>query len=456
MRHNNYSLSILATSGLMIAYSIAMILLHGLGDLPLPTWLLGVLNGSNIILGVSHGVAAMGYTFRAVDCLTGEITLWHWLRREQWWRRKHKNPNAKTNNGQFYGSVMGIGLALAFTLTMAACHAIAPGISGITEFFGILAGLTGLCSRTGEIYNNAQSKKNTFFRHPNINYMLGVIGGASVGLILAIAVTAIIGATSALTFGGAAPAWLGVSFFLLGTMGSGASAGGYIGRCFDYFLRNRTVLHKAPANRSPRAKRLLDTCEKRWTVYGISLGAVFGIAAAVALTTTGFGAVLGVPLWFGVITCLMSGPSIWGGLGNRIGAAWDRQKEKPKKSSKIELMSFPKSPIVDACSSANKNKPSLASASAQCTTRNIASKLYADDCSNSQNICEIRKAAKQAVDISLAPCQRSEDNQNIVKPLKASKQAIGYASMFTEKRRHPKLAAAEPEFNAVRMVAVCA
>ena len=329
-----------------------MLLAFGLGSVDLPEWLIILLYGTNITLFTSQMVSGVGYINAAIDNVVAKtdsrdeettregITLFDWMQNRRQRFSFGKNIRSAFKDSQFVGIVVGVIGAIALTATMTAfhispIHSFGSVISTMIAFIGNVSTFAGLGNRIGAVINYAAKEKK------NLNYTIGITCGIIAGIILGALVVGLIGTTSAMTFGGAVPAWAGAGLFVASAIGTSASAGSYIGRICDLmFGSDRSlvgVIRDAKssestesmsdaAQASPRPSfvkrffgKLFKTRQGRFAIAGV----VTGIVIASILIATGLATLpflgLGLPKLAAGIFVMSLCISAFGGLGYRVG-----------------------------------------------------------------------------------------------------------------------------------------
>lgn len=373
-RYNNYTTSILVSTLVGVAIIIPALLLHALNLGSLPSWLIDLVSAVFGISFVSRLVSGSSYAAQIIDRLAQENTLLdviftklnlkkNDLKNEPQDKKQLINkikPTAaeiRKNKyfGQFVGNTIGFISATAFAVTTLCLRAVTPTIingfiSSAFYLINHISNFSGLFNRSGRAIDflrkdtnkedkTTQQKKGRLRRH-RVNYVLGVLLGAVVAAILIAVILSVVGITSAMSLGGAVPIWLSLGLLVIGTVSTGASAGGYIGRCFDFLLGKRTLIHAVsdiPKREQPKTTIKDRVCyENGGTVIGVGLGitlATILIVAGVA-SLPFFG--LGLPKLFAGIILMSACVSQCGGLGNRIGQMLDKFFRKGKYQQKTE------------------------------------------------------------------------------------------------------------------------
>ncbi len=364
-RYNNYTISILVSSLVGVALIIPALLMHSLSIGTLPDWLFDLISAVFGIMFVSRLVSGSSYVFRLLDRLTEntiiDVILCKFkknkldLENENKQREKllHKaTTEAKKRIGQTTGNALGFIIATAFAITTLCLKAATPTI--INAFFSSsfylvnhISNFSGLFNRSGSAIDLLLGKSDKpWYRRKEINYVLGVIFGGIAGLALVSVILFVVGVTSAMSLGGAVPMWLSLGLLVIGTLSTGASAGGYIGRCIDFLIGERTVVNAvADINNVEAPKETIKErtcCESTGTVIGVTLGitlATILIVAGVA-SLPFFG--LGLPKLFAGMILMATCLSVCGGLGNRLGSAIDNfflkgRYEHKEESGKEEI-----------------------------------------------------------------------------------------------------------------------
>lgn len=305
-KHTFYSLSILLSLVGSAGFVIALIILHYYNLAPLlPQGLLDFLLGTQCLQLTATLVSGHGYLAQWIDRFTSKTTSPQSLK-----QRLHAEKIP------LIGLSLGILLAITLTLVQVVKHL--PGmrwLSGLGSagrrvlgFISNLSSAGGLGNRVSRVVSlfKEQRGKPHPLRTTDINYTLAIVGGLLVGVALAGVMIA--------TAGAGLPVILGA----FAAMATTASAAGYLGRVADTFLGNRVIGQKALPQKSLR-ERL--TLESKFTMAGVSLGVVIGIALVVAgVATLPFFGLGSVKIIAGILLFTSCVSSI-GGLGNRIGHA---------------------------------------------------------------------------------------------------------------------------------------
>lgn len=386
-RYNNYTLGIFLATLLGISLSLVLFLIGHLTFGELSVWLSNFAAAVFSILFISRIVSGVGYTQMVADTISDENTAYQLLKiifkpkSELTLLQRTKilfNGLSKRINAQFIGNTIGIVLSVVLTILCAALHAaaalpfvqtfyqvIATGllfimtVSALSGLFGRMGRFIDFCLRAkrqqGKRLHSALADKiqyaifnkvKGFFRHRDINYSLSIVGGLIFGAVFSVIILATVGITSAMTLGGAIPLWLTATVFVLGMVSAGASAAGYIGRCFDFLLGKRTIINaiKDMLGRknklSNEAYHLLKPVSQNKAIQqsirnrinsesiGTVIGVVLGTVAAVILIATGIATLplfgLGLPKVLAGFAVLAFSISGFGGLGNRLGHAIDK------------------------------------------------------------------------------------------------------------------------------------
>lgn len=351
-RHNNYTLSILLATLLGSGIILTALLLHLISLGVFPEWIASFVDVTFALFFISRNVSGVSYIANLFDQLTNGTTVVHLFYQKFLFKPKNKlsknptispsptagdntkeNAHEKPGKGQILGNLFGfaqgmvvaiLGITLRAAIQTVFTHSLGEAI----YFIATTSNFSGLFNRLGRCVDYAGNNTfSTILRGPEVNYVGGVLGGAIAGVVLGCVILAVVGVTSAMSFGAAAPLWVGACIFMATTISTGASAGGYIGRCCDFFLGERTVAGlvqdkiKGRSSTSSISKRA--NCERVGTLIGIGIGVTLGIVLILAgvATLPFFG--LGLPKLFAGIVLVTACVSQGGGLGNRIGRAID-------------------------------------------------------------------------------------------------------------------------------------
>lgn len=336
-RYNNYSLAIAMSVLAGIGVTLALLLTTHLTDGAMPEWLYQLLCAIFGLISVSQIVSGAGYTFTGADILTNEdftgielledatnaVTKKSSFRRILNFMSKRKS--------EFVGLVLGFLFALTLTIILvvkkaADIFAIAfPVVGVIASLLQNISMVSGLCSRLGRCvdYLRANVSRPALFRGENVNYVLSVLVGVVIGVVIASVFLGVAGVTSVMTAGGALPLWFGGAVFVLATVSTCASASGYIGRVFDFFLGKRTITMSKEGDDGD-IKNRAKSAEKVGTLVGVSFGIILGVTLiATGLSTVPFMG-LGLPVAAAGVIVMMVCISGMGGLGNRLGFMIDK------------------------------------------------------------------------------------------------------------------------------------
>ena len=402
-RYNNYTLSILFSTLIGVAVIIPALLMHALSLGSLPEWLIDFVYTVFGIAFVSRLVSGSSYVFSLLDRLTNEFTLLDFIlpKSQKNQIKKTSEKTAKTAKiallskqivvktkshlnayrGQFVGNSLGFIFGTIFAVTTLILRAVSPTIINgvITSAFYLInhiSNFSGLFNRLGRTtdYFHKDPKKGepskSRFCRKNVNYAMGVILGSIASAVLITVILFVAGVTSAMSLGGAVPIWLSLGLLVIGTISTGASAGGYVGRCIDFFIGKRTIAHAIAdtVKNVPQVKTWRDrlNCEYGGTVIGVAIGitlAIVLIAAGVA-SLPFFG--LGLPKLFAGMILLTACVSQCGGLGNRLGQMLDKffDTRKPKKKMDLDI------PLLSDISQTETPPASPAPASS-CNTKTV-------------------------------------------------------------------------------------
>lgn len=381
-RYNNYTLSVLFSTLVGIAIIVPALLMHGLDVGLLPEWVIDAVYFVFGVSFVSRLVSGSSYVFSLLDRLTNEVTPIDFILSKFKKKKPIKSENIKVDKpsvptskiaviqknfnahrGQFVGNSIGFIFGTILSVITLILRAVTPAIinnviSSAFYLINHISNFSGLFNRLGRVadyFHKSPKKNKDRFCRKNVNYAIGVILGAIAGAILIAVILSVAGITSAMTLGGAVPMWLSIGLLVIGTISSGASAGGYVGRCIDFLIGKRTVVHavadtvtKAPQTASWRDRL---NCEYSGTVIGVTVGIILAtvlIAAGVA-SLPFFG--LGLPKLFAGMILMAACVSQCGGLGNRLGNMLDKffdtrkphKKEQRNDSEKNDVTTTPNS-----------------------------------------------------------------------------------------------------------------
>jgi len=357
-RYNNYSLSIILSVLAGLILSLVLIFTAHLASGALPEWLYQLIFS---LLCISQVVSGTGYSFTGFDILFNEKTIFQ-IKKKTFKQKlsqffKLSKKPFKKRKVELVGLILGFIVAIGVTAYLVAQNAASivanniPVIGPVIFFITNVGFISGLCSRVGrciDYFRINPSKKEkrlasgfrkenepNVFRGENINYVISVLIGVVIGIVLAGLFLGFAGVTSVMTAGGAVPLWVGAVVFVLATISGSASAAGYIGRIFDFFLGERTLgmrfssfyvkksksgVEKVKTNDTvwKGIKRRADA-ERVGTLIGVSIGIILGIV----LITTGLAMMpffgMGLPAAAAGVIVMISCIGGLGGLGNRIG-----------------------------------------------------------------------------------------------------------------------------------------
>ena len=358
-KYNNYTLSIFVTTLIGVALIIPALLLHALKLGALSGWLIDFVSGVYGLAFVSRLVSGSGYASSLLDSLTHKYTVLELFLPKSTNHPKSdtitllsasKNINAKTKKsriGQKVGNLLGFISGTVFAVATIILRAVTPNIINAvisTGFYLInhISNFSGLFNRGGKVIDFLHEDSNqSRLRRKNVNYVIGVIVGAIAGAALISVILFVVGATSAMSLGGAVPLWLSLGILVIGTISTGASAGGYIGRCVDFLFGERTVVHVIAdtVNNVKPTQSIRDrvNCESSGTLIGVAAGVILAtvlVAAGVA-SLSFFG--LGLPTLFAGMVLMTACVSQCGGLGNRIGHMIDKYRGSGKLQQDIKV-----------------------------------------------------------------------------------------------------------------------
>lgn len=312
-RYNNYTLAIMASFAAALGVSIFFLLNMGLG--------LGLMSQAlHDLLMVAYGVmisaqivAGAGYVATTIDIIAERRTIFQINQPAP--PIKHKKngksipPLLVSRRAELVGLLTGLSLGVLYTglLFLKGAGPLIfhnfPIIGPLVFLFANMGMMAGLFGRMGRVVDYFRKKgrarklrTNKLFRGRNINYTLGVMAATVIGLVLAAVILGTAGVTSAMTFGGAIPAWAGAISFVFTMWGSTVSMSGYMGRKFDLWLGKRTIFQSEENNRfKPTSVRARANPETVGTVIGIVLGIVLAtalVASGVAVSSGLFGLLL--------------------------------------------------------------------------------------------------------------------------------------------------------------------
>jgi hypothetical protein len=329
-RNNFYTLAIWFAALLSLAFILPIIILHCVasGGL-LPEWVLALIYGPFFI---SQEVAGAGYIGKWADFLTGEKKLSQFAREiVASWKDAGRNFISRIN-AENIGLTIGIAIGVTVTIAQAALHCTVP-FAGVVS--NVLAGglfclanindFGGLGNRLGRtidyFFGKSPNPKSNIFRKQNVNYALAIVAGVLIGAALA---------TAALIVSAASMGVVPGILFTVTAVGACASSSGYIGRCADFFLGERTAVHAIKDNFNPLSTKPMTSFKERCSKenIGTAIGVTAGMVVASVLIGLGivslpfFG--IGLPkILLGVfLMATLVGSS--GGLGNRLGHAIDK------------------------------------------------------------------------------------------------------------------------------------
>jgi len=391
-RFNNYTLAIFATFAIGIGIVLPLLIAHCLAVGTIPDWLIDIIYVLFGITSVSQFVSGNGYVQQFTDAVFKDKTLFHPLlslisnkfspQKDQPGLDNHsadkklvtqetevpKNQEEKKAenpiNAKFFGLTLGLIVAIGLTIFELIQHVPMPYVSDIGRllagaifFIANVSTFAGLTNRIGATLDYfishkkkdkaSEEKPKELLRRKSVNYSLAIIVGVIVGLAISILVLTTVGVTSAMTFGGAIPFWLGAGLFVLATTSTIASASGYGGRVADYLLGERSIADaiidfispnketKKPEETKNNTQNNKQCNENKNSTFrsrsadpqniGTAIGVIIGILLAIILLAAGvttlpfFGA--GIPLFFSSLVLIAFCISGCGGLGNRLGFA---------------------------------------------------------------------------------------------------------------------------------------
>ncbi len=356
-RYNNYTLSVLFSTLVGIAIIVPALFMHGLDVGLLPEWIIDVVYAVFGIAFVSRLVSGSSYIFSLLDRIANEYTLIDLIisifkkmsikpENKKTSKQQLVKPNItetkkhlNAHKGQFVGNSIGFILGSIFAVITLILRATTPIIinSVISSGFYLInhiSNFSGLFNRLGRTadYINKGPKKDaphhSRFCRKNVNYAVGVILGAIASTILVTVILSVVGITSTMSLGGAVPIWLSLGLFVIGTISTGASAGGYVGRCIDFLIGKRTLAHAVADTiyKTPQTKSWRDRFNSEYS--GTVIGVTVGIVLAVILIAAGVASLpffgLGLPKLFAGMILMAACVSQCGGLGNRLGNMLDK------------------------------------------------------------------------------------------------------------------------------------
>jgi hypothetical protein len=356
-RYNNYTLAIILSVLAGIGVTLALLLTSHIAGGSMPEWLYELMCAIFGVLTVSQITSGAGYSFTGFDILFKERTIVQAkdlpLRRRL---RKKFFSFIKTRGAEFVGLTLGFLLAIGLTVYLVVKNAGSvfvnniPVVGTIVFFITNISVISGLFSRLGRcldyLRNNlseTEKKKEelAFLRGENVNYVLSVLVGVVIGIVIGGVILGFAGVTSAMTAGGAIPLWVAGAVFFVGAVSSCASACGYIGRVFDFFLGKRAIgmERKEFDNKENKRRGMKATimegireradAERVGTLLGVSAGLILGIILiATGLALTPFLG-MGLPAAAAGVIVMLACISGLGGLGNRIGFFITKLKKHP-------------------------------------------------------------------------------------------------------------------------------
>lgn len=373
-RYNNYTISILVTTLVGVGIIIPALIMHALSLGALSTWLIDLVSVVFGISFVSRFVSGSSYFAQLIDRLTQEYTILDVvftklnlkktnLKNDLQDKQHLINRNTQTANekrkskyfGQFIGNTLGFIIATTLGVVTLCLRAVTPTIiNGFisSAFFLInhISNFSGLFNRSGRAIDffrkdlnkkdNITKEKKGIFRRHRVNYVIGVLLGAVAAAVLITVILSVVGITSAMSLGGAVPIWLSLGLLVVGTVSTGASAGGYIGRCFDFILGKRTLVHAAVD--ITQKEKPTNTIKDRicYEHVGTVIGVGLGITLATILIVAGVASLpffgLGLPKLFAGMILMTACVSQCAGLGNRLGQMLDKYFRKGKYQQKTE------------------------------------------------------------------------------------------------------------------------
>ena len=340
----SYVVSIVLSTFLAIGLVIGLSALHALNRASGSEWLIEI---SLNFLILSSIVSATGYFGKHIDNV-----LTNFRKKRFKVENEQSKKIRKILQADAVGLLLGIITGISFSGFQIARH-IAGDIAkmfwiigaGMVACFSMIANisnLAGLGNRIGRVINYFQkyaNSKEKIWRGKQVNYILSIIAGILLGTVISAVTLGVVGITSAMTFGGALPVWVSGGLFAVSLISTCASACGYIGRCFDFALGQKTIMATVD-DKTNHAESLKNrvTKENIATLIGLSLGIVVAVTLLVcgAATMPLFG--LGLPKLLAGIMILSTCLSAGGGLGNRIGHACDKIAENKviEKSTVVE------------------------------------------------------------------------------------------------------------------------
>jgi hypothetical protein len=360
-RYNNRALAILAASAIGTVSLLALLNKKTAAQ------------GINGLLTVCQLVSGSDYISQPLDTLFNESTIFQFfINPKNSWRKLKKRLNYR-----FLFTVIGLALSLAVSITLT-IYGVPPGIfPTLILFMQNASDFGGLFNRMGRIVDTfrnyffekpatcvaepdpefstineeeelglpetvAPTSKASFFRREQINYTLGKIGGFLLGIAFFTLVLTLVGITSYMPGANIIKPWLVKSLFSFRLVGVFTSAGGYLGRAFDWLLGQRTFPGalmdqlNAPATPSLSLKqhflnvyyrfKNMGAYEGIFTMVGVTLGIALGISIIVVPTLLApFGS--GLPILLAAPFIMSRCVSGLGGLFNRLGSVIDRFKQ---------------------------------------------------------------------------------------------------------------------------------
>lgn len=360
-RYNNRALAILAASAIGIVSLLALLNKKTAAQ------------GVNGLLTVCQLVSGSDYISQPLDTLFNESTLFQlFINPKNSWKKFKKRLNYR-----FLFTVIGLALSLAVSITLT-IYGVPPSIfPTLILFMQNASDFGGLFNRMGRIVDTfcnyffekpvpliaepdpefskvneeeelglpetiEPTSKLSFFRREQINYTLGKIGGFLLGIVFFTLVLTIVGLTSYMPGANIIKPWAVKALFSFRLVGVFTSAGGYIGRAFDWLLGQRTLpgalvdqfnAPRAPSlsfkqhllNAYARFKKM-GTYEGAFTMAGVTLGLALGMTIILVPTLLlPFGS--GLPILLAAPFIMSRCVSGLGGLLNRLGSVIDRFKQ---------------------------------------------------------------------------------------------------------------------------------
>jgi len=320
-RLRNYDIAILVASLLGISLAVLLNIMGAHSIDELANTLLNFLTERQGLVEalfdfgiLAMSVSALSYLGRCVDLMTQENTFFHSLVPAQLTATDKKLK--KEFNDQFYrnyGSVLGVGIALAFSVALLVLlllngFNVAIFLTILTGTILFIGAISGLFSRLGQVADYYHINKTV-----NHNYELAILTSFVLSVIPCIMLGLSCTVCSPLSI-----------FILVATMvvliSNLTSIGHYIGRSLDYFTDNRSLLFF----KSQKPKIQL---EKRYeniaTAIGLGMGLVLGVTiVALGICMPAF--LLALPVLLKTPLIVLLSMNMCTSIAARIGRILDR------------------------------------------------------------------------------------------------------------------------------------